>query len=204
MQNLIHVVLLAKPMCEQKLVMKLIVSFNNILIYCNILYFINFYLSNRSEFIFCCHEHAWYTVYFPHSHHHHYYYIPLILFSFYEELSTLGAVIFEVFWVVFHPNTLTWRTGVFCERFLCSLTHRLWLFLVSWHKPFATLLLNIMHFQDLWLNNVIQVVHTLNFVSVGVCSSCAHMFSPLRSTFFATCLLATQNFVVAKQKEGYQ
>lgn len=107
MQNLIHVVLLAKPMCEQKLVMKLIVSFNNILIYCNILYFINFYLGNRSEFIFCCHEHAWYTVYFPHSHHHHYYYIPLILFSFYEELSTLGAVIFEVFLGSFpsqHPN----------------------------------------------------------------------------------------------------
>lgn len=126
------------------------------------------------------------------------------LFSFYEELSTLGAVIFEVFRVIFHPNTLTWRTGIFYESFLCSLTHRLWLFLGSWHRPFATLLLNVMHYQDLWLNNVIQVVHTLNFVSVGVCSSCAHMFSPLSSTFFATCLLATQNFVVAKQKEGCQ
>jgi len=126
------------------------------------------------------------------------------LFSFYEELSTLGAVIFEVCRVIFHPKTLTWRTSVFCESCLCSLTHRLWLFLGAWHKPFATLLPNIMHYQDPWLNNVIQVVHTLDFVSVGVCSSCAHMFSPLSSTFFATCLLATQNFVVAKQKGACQ
>ena len=28
------------------------------------------------------------------------------LFSFYEELSTLGAVILEDFWISLHPNTL--------------------------------------------------------------------------------------------------
>lgn len=124
------------------------------------------------------------------------------LFSFYEELSTLGAVIFEVFRVIFHPKTLTWRTGVFCESFLCSLTHRLWLFLGSWHKPFSTLLLNIMHYQDLWLNNVIQVVHTLNFVSVGVCSSCAHMFSPLSSTFFCNLPFGNTEFCSCQTKRG--
>ena len=103
---MIHVVLLVKPMCEQKLVMKLIVSFNNILIYCNILYFINIYLSNRSEFIFCCHEHAWYTVYFPHSHHHHhYYYIPFIFFLW--RIKHLGCCNFWSFSRNFpsqHPN----------------------------------------------------------------------------------------------------
>ena len=126
------------------------------------------------------------------------------LFSLYEELSTSGAVMFEVFCVIFHPKTLTWRTGVFCESFLCSLTHRLWLFLGSWHKPFATLLLNIIHYQDLWLNNVIQEVSS-SHLELCICRCmfklCPHVQSS-ELNFFCNLPFGNTEFCSCQTKRG--